>query len=182
MGRRAKLATLSLLLTVLFVPALPAPAQLTTLAYRETSESFTWELDWDGTGSPTEVEYSPVRPDPTLPELWTPVLRLSVGAKTFRCTVRARHNCRVHELDAPKGSALQLLYPIRERLKGPSEWARVEARAVPHLHTGRDHRDEYELLARTETDAQGRKVYRLVLQGVHGLAAKPKKLKAGKKR
>ncbi|MBI5440965.1 MAG: hypothetical protein HY900_07125 [Deltaproteobacteria bacterium] len=177
-GARRRLASGLALFCLLAAP--PAFSQMTTLSYRETSDSFTWEIDWDGRAPATETQFLPERPDPSLPELWTPSVRLVAGPRGFRCTFRARHNCRVHEMDAPKGRLLHLTLPFKDRLKGPDEWARVETRPVVHLHTGKDHKDEYDLLARTEVDGLGRKVYRLVLQGAHGLATKPKKLKGGK--
>lgn len=172
------LGILVCLLCVLPIPA--AAGHLSTLAYRETSESFTWEIDWDGAAPAGSTEVVPVRPDPSLPELWTPSLRLVSGPKGFSCTFSARHNCRVHEMDAPKGALLKLTFGRREALQGPPEWGRIDTRSLVHLHTGKDHKDDFDLLARTELDPQGRKLYRLVLQGTHGLQAKAKKLKGGK--
>ena len=178
---RSAVALPLLAATLLWPAAGRAAERVTTAAYRESNESFTWELDWDGTASGADEEFTPLRADPTLPELWSPSLRLG-AAKGFRALFRARHNGRAHDLDAPQGSLYQAVFRQKQNLTGPDEWTRVLLGEAPHLQTPKDHKDQYDLLARTRTDAQGRKVYRLVFQGTHGPPAKAKKVKKQSKK
>ncbi len=166
--------------TLLFLaPAASSAAHLSTSSYRESADSFTWELQWDGSAGLAE-ELQPQRAGEDEPELWTPSVRLSGGRQGFRCVFRGRHTSRAHELDAPEGPAVHLVFRLRQNLKGPAEWARIGAAEGLHLQTSKDHKDQYEVLAQTRTDAGGDKTYRLVFQASHGPPPRAKKPKKGK--
>jgi hypothetical protein len=154
-------------------PPSPRPSHS---SYRESAESFTWELAWEA-GVPPQGEFLPERQDPSQPKLWSPSLRLSVGRSEFTFALRAQHSSQLHEVDAPQSSRLRESTRWKREVAWPEDWTRVGTWEILHLHTAKDHRDVYDLLIRGETDTQGKRTRRLLFQGVHGPPARAKKVK-----
>ena len=157
--------------------ARPSRAEIATVGYRESAESFTWELEWDGAVPSGSQELTPPRADTQAPEHWSALVRIAPNPKsrsTVRFAFEARHGCRVHETDAPEGATYRAVFFLDHPLRGSSDWVRLDGKLLPHLATPKDRADAFDVLYRVAAKPEG-KNGRLVFQAAHGPGLRAKK-------
>lgn len=157
--------------------------EVTTVSYRESAASFSWELRWDGVGPSSPAEVAPPREPGDTPDLWRPVVKLSGvrgDTRALRCVFQVRHTSRVHETDLPEGAIYTAAFVVTARGAARREWVRLDRRPVPHLASPKDALDTLDVCLRSDVGPDGSRVERLLFQGVHGTAPKAKKPKKPK--
>lgn len=159
-------------------------AEVTTASYRETAQSFTWEVRWDGKAPRSPQDLSPPRDEGEGERFWAPSMRVTRipggAAAGIRVTLRARHESRVHELDLPQGPRYEGILVLRAGSGAAGDWTRLDRRQLPHLSTPKDTLDTFDACWGAEASASGEKTVRLIVQGAHGPAGRAKKPRKAK--